>query len=82
MPGYTAVDFADMGNFCKVLLDPSQQETIICNINFLQNFTNPSLQVFHLSLFPLYRTDNLTVVQNLSHIFQPLAVERNNLILE
>lgn len=39
-----------------------QQETIICNTNFLQNFANPSLQGFHLSLFPLYSTENLTAV--------------------
>lgn len=39
-----------------------QQETIICNTNFPQNFANPSLQGFHLSLFPLHRTENLTAV--------------------
>lgn len=42
-----------------------QQETIICNTNFPQNFANPSLQGFHLSLFPLHSTESLTaVIQN------------------
>lgn len=36
--------------FCEFLLDPSQQETILCNTNFLQNLTNPSLQGFYLSV--------------------------------
>lgn len=42
-----------------------QQETIICNTNFPQNFANPSLQGFHLSLFSLHSTESLTaVIQN------------------